>query len=158
MALVKKNGKWVEEFAATAATQDTYGGRNQGELIPGQAARDAYSVDLNEADSNQLELATSRYGSGFLAEPSTDFIGGVFGGSSKATIAKASSLNAGFDAQAKLNEPLRGSALSMANTFAQSAAMTAAREAGTSNVGSTEPQVTLKKKGAPAKVSSTFRI
>ena len=65
-----------------------------------------------------------------------------------------------FNDRVKANEGLRASALSLSSTYAQSAAMTRAREAEGTSLGTVaeDPEVTLKKKGAPQPTSAKFRI
>jgi hypothetical protein len=141
---IKKNGKWgtdVEAYTTPqgyAGTGDQSGDWNStGPDIVNPGGWQEFDAPTQAS----LELASSRYG---VPEDAT----------------QAAASNAKWDEQAKANEGLRGSALSMANTFAQSAAMTRAREAeGTSlGTGAEGPAVTLKKKGAPQPTSAKFRI
>jgi hypothetical protein len=135
---IKKNGKWGTEVAAREA--QTIYGQNDGIADVYDPGDPGGFQEYNASTQASLELASSRYG---VPED--------------ASLAAAS--NAKWDAQAKTNEGLRSSALSLSATYAQSAAQTKARELGT-GVGALpeDPAVTLKKKGAVQATSAKFRI
>jgi hypothetical protein len=137
---IKKNGKWGTEVAAREA--QTIYGQNDGIADVYDPGDPGGFQEYNASTQASLELASSRYG---VPED--------------ASLAAAS--NAKWDAQAKTNEGLRSSALSLSATYAQSAAQTRAREA-ESNANSIklaeDPAVTLKKKGAVQATSAKFRI
>lgn len=168
---IKKNGKWGADVAGSWQQQGQYGtGDSMSEwqstgpdvYIPGGFQ------EFDASTNASLELASSRYGVPDIPE-SPGGISALYpanlsamltnGGSKTKQAADAS--NAQWDEQAKTNEGLRSSALSMANTYAQSAAMTRAREA-EGNANSVKlaatPTVTLKKKGATQATSAKFRI